>query len=88
MLTANFIDNAKVMSKGQVTIPKDVREVLGIESGDRVTFVVENGTVRIVNSAIYAMQMLQNSLEGEAEKAGLTSDDDINALVKELRAEN
>lgn len=88
MLAANFIDNAKVMSKGQVTIPKDVRDVLGIESGDRVTFVVENGTVRIVNSAIYAMQMLQNSLEGAAEKAGLTTEDDINALVKELRAED
>ena len=88
MLAANFIDNAKVMSKGQVTIPKDVREVLGIESGDRVTFIVENGTVRIVNSAIYAMQMLQNSLEGEAEKTGLTTEDDINALVKELRTES
>ena len=25
-----FIDNAKVMAKGQVTIPKDVRQVLGI----------------------------------------------------------
>lgn len=41
MTTNTFIDNAKVMSKGQVTIPKDVREVLGISSGDRVTFVVE-----------------------------------------------
>lgn len=88
MFAANFIDNAKVMSKGQVTIPKDVREVLGIESGDRVTFIVENGTVRIVNSAIYAMQMLQNSLEGETEKTGLTSEDDVNALVKKLREEN
>ncbi|HPY45661.1 MAG TPA: AbrB/MazE/SpoVT family DNA-binding domain-containing protein, partial [Sphaerochaeta sp.] len=28
------------MSKGQVTIPKDVRTVLGVESGDRVTFIV------------------------------------------------
>ena len=25
-----FTDDAKVMSKGQVTIPKDVREVLGV----------------------------------------------------------
>lgn len=52
MLTKTFIDNAKVMSKGQVTIPKDIRDVLGINSGDRVTFVVADGEVKIVNSAI------------------------------------
>ena len=46
MIANTFIDNAKVMSKGQVTIPKDVREILGISSGDRITFVVENGNVR------------------------------------------
>ena len=40
MTTTTFIDNAKVMAKGQVTIPKDVREILGISSGDKVTFVV------------------------------------------------
>jgi len=32
---------AKVTSKGQVTLPKAVREALGIESGDEVVFRVE-----------------------------------------------
>ena len=53
-----FVDNAKVMAKGQITIPKDVRDVLGVSNGDRVTFIVEGNTVRIVNSAVYAMQVL------------------------------
>lgn len=88
MVTNNFIDNAKVMSKGQVTIPKDVRDILGIESGDRVTFIVENGNVRIVNSAIYAMQVFQNNMAGEAEKSGLNNDNDVMRLVEELRSEN
>ncbi|MCM1270125.1 MAG: AbrB/MazE/SpoVT family DNA-binding domain-containing protein [Ruminococcus flavefaciens] len=88
MVTNNFIDNAKVMSKGQVTIPKDVRDILGIESGDRVTFIVENGNVRIVNSAIYAMQVFQNNMAGEAEKSGLNNDNDVMQLVEELRSEN
>ena len=52
MVNNTFIDNAKVMSKGQVTIPKDIRDILGVSFGDRVTFVVENGSVRIINSAI------------------------------------
>lgn len=82
-----FIDTAKVMAKGQVTIPKDVRAALGIDCGDRVTFVVEGNNVRLVNSAVYAMQMLQTEMAGEVKKSGLTTDDDIMALVNDLRSE-
>ena len=87
MTSNTFIDNAKVMAKGQITIPKDVREILGISNGDRVTFVVENGNVRLINSAVYAMQILQSKMVGEAEASGLTSDDAVMDLVKEIRAE-
>lgn len=82
-----FIDNAKVMAKGQVTIPRDVRNVLGLDSGSRVTFIVENGSVRMVNSAVYAMQMLQNEMSGEAERTGLVTDEAVNNLVKDIRSE-
>ena len=88
MLTKTFIDNAKIMAKGQVTIPKDVRKALGVASGDRITFIVEGNAVRIVNSAVYAMQMLQQEMAGKAERTGLTSEEDVMALVKELRNEN
>ena len=88
MIANTFIDNAKVMSKGQVTIPKDVREILGISSGDRITFVVENGNVRLINSAVYAMQLLQAQMANEAENTGLTSDEAIMDLVKEVPAES
>lgn len=83
-----FVDNAKVMAKGQITIPKDVRDVLGVSNGDRVTFIVEGNTVRMVNSAVYAMQVLQQEMTGEAERTGLTSEEDVMALVKELRSED
>ena len=88
MLTGTFADSAKVMAKGQITIPKDVREVLGVESGDRVTFIVESGSVRLVNSAVYAMQMLRLEMAGEAKRSGLDSDEAVAALVKELRDED
>ena len=88
-MSANtFVDNAKVMAKGQVTIPKDIRKILGVTSGDRISFIVEGNTVCIVNSAVYAMQVLQQEMAGEAERAGLTSDEDIMAMVKELRDED
>lgn len=82
-----FIESAKVMAKGQVTIPKDVRKTLGVSNGDRISFIVEGNTVRIVNSAVYAMQVLQQEMAGEAQKAGLVNDDDIVNLVAEMRKE-
>lgn len=88
MVASTFIENVKVMEKGQVTIPKDVRKILGVSSGDRITFVVENGSVRVINSTIYAMQMLQAQMDGEAEATGIISDEDVLNLVEEVRAEN
>lgn len=85
MYSNAFVDNAKVMAKGQVTIPKDVRDVLGVSSGDRISFIVEGNTVRIVNSAVYAMQVFQQEMAGEAGRAGVGSDDEVMSLVRELR---
>ena len=59
---AVVINDARVMAKGQVTIPKNIRAALGISTGDRVTFIVENGTVRVINSAVYAMQKFQEQM--------------------------
>ena len=40
---------ATITSKGQVTIPKDVRTRLGIDAGDRVEFIEnQDGVFRIV----------------------------------------
>ena len=37
---------ATLTTKGQVTIPKEIREHLGVDTGDRLSFVVqEDGTV-------------------------------------------
>ena len=82
-----LVDNAKVMAKGQITLPKDIREALGVKTGDRVTLVSRDNQVIMMNSAVYAMKMLQSSMKGEAEKAGLRSDDDVVALVRKMRSE-
>jgi AbrB family looped-hinge helix DNA binding protein len=38
----------RVTSKGQVTIPYDVRRRLGVEPGSEVDFVVDDDAVRLV----------------------------------------
>ena len=60
---------------------------MGINTGDRVTFVVEDGTVRVVNSAIYALQRFQAQMKGEGKAAGLMNDDDVAAWITASRRE-
>ena len=87
MLADTFIENAKVGKNGQVTIPQSIREILGVSNGDRITFIVENGSVRLINSAVYMMQSLQAEMAGVAEETGLISDEAVMDLVKEVRSE-
>ncbi len=43
------MSTATLTSKGQITIPKDVREALGVGTGDRVEFIDEGeGVYRMV----------------------------------------
>ena len=89
MADTAFVNDARVMTKGQVTIPKNVRAALGVESGDRVTFIVDGNNVRVVNSAVYALMRLQEQMAGEAEKVGLFSEDDVaNWITQSRRKEN
>ena len=87
MAATAFVNDARVMSKGQVTIPKNVRAALGINTGDRVTFIVDGGNVRVINSALYALQKFQEQMAGEAGKAGLMSEEDVAEWITRSRRE-
>lgn len=87
-MTTEFVNDANVMSKGQVTIPKNVREALGIDVGDRVTFIVDGNEIRMMNSAVYALKRFQNQMKGEVKKAGFMSEDDIAEWIMKSRRED
>ena len=82
-----IFNTAKVMSKGQITLPIDIRKGMGLSAGDRVALIFENNRVIMMNPAIYAMETLQKEMEGAWEKAGIRSEDDIGALLKDIRME-
>lgn len=82
------MDLAKVTSKGQVTIPVEIRKKLGIKDGDKLLFMEDGGRIYVMNSSMAALKEAQASFTGEAERAGLHNDDDIIALIKEMRQES
>lgn len=71
---------SRISSKGQVTVPKTIRQKLKLEEGDRVAFIEDNGRIMITKASILALRELQKEISQEAEKQGITEDD----LQKEL----
>jgi AbrB family looped-hinge helix DNA binding protein len=80
-----IIYNVKVLPKGQITIPKDIRELLDIKVGDRLTMVCEKDRIILMNSALFALKEFQKAMAGEAEKAGIHSDDDVVEIITQMR---
>lgn len=78
---------AKVTSKGQITIPIEIRRKLGIKNGDKILFVEESGRIYMMNSSMDAFREAQKAFVGEAERVGLRDDDDVMQMIKELREE-
>lgn len=70
---------ATITSKGQITIPKDVRTILGLEPGDKVNFLIDDdGIVSFV-----PMKNDITTLKGIVAKPRKTvSIEDMKATVK------
>jgi AbrB family looped-hinge helix DNA binding protein len=79
---------AKVTSKGQVTIPLEIRKKLGIKNGDKVLFLEDAGRIYMVNSSMNALHEAQQAFAGDAERLGLKNDEDVMKMIKKFREES
>ena len=61
---------ATLTSKGQLTVPKEVRDRLGLKSGDRVVFEFEDDTVRLRVERRKSLGELMGSLPATREYPG------------------
>lgn len=75
--------SAQVTSKGQITVPKAVREALGLEAGDRISFRVGDRTAVI--SRTPDLLELAGSIDVPAAKRG-TPWDEVRRSVRSERA--
>ena len=77
---------AKVTSKGQITIPADIRKRLRLKPGDKVLFFEDEGRVMIENSSLVALSTIQQAMADQARKTGVSTEDEVVDLVKEIRS--
>ena len=45
-----MIKEAKLSDKCQITIPKQIRDILGIDKGDNVVFYIENDEIKLTGT--------------------------------------
>jgi len=96
------VNVARVSANGQITVPVEIRRALRLEQGDKVLFFKkDNGEIVVSNTSSVALQDNENkasilnaaierfskAMEGEWEKAGIHTEEDLLAFVKEARRE-
>ena len=78
---------AKITTRGQITLPIDIRKKLGVRDGDKVVFMEEQGRIVVANAAKIAFANLRAGFAGEAERLGLQDEQDVAALVDGVRTQ-
>lgn len=77
---------ARVSSNGQITVPIEIRRLLKLKEGDKILFLRrDNGEIVISNASETAILKAQAAMQGIAEEIGVQNDEDVQALVEELR---
>ncbi|MDO4556266.1 MAG: AbrB/MazE/SpoVT family DNA-binding domain-containing protein [Lachnospiraceae bacterium] len=77
---------AKISSNGQITVPVEIRRLLGLKSGDKILFFQKpSGEIVINNASAQAIYKAQNSFKGVAEQMGVYNEEDVQALIDEVR---
>ncbi|CAN5824674.1 hypothetical protein BH23DEI1_BH23DEI1_24350 [soil metagenome] len=75
---------ATLTSKGQITIPKEVRRHLGLEKGDQVMFSIEDG--RTILHPVPTTHQAFSTYAGAL--GGLATAEEVGRWLRELRDED
>ncbi|MCL2557130.1 MAG: AbrB/MazE/SpoVT family DNA-binding domain-containing protein [Treponema sp.] len=76
---------ARITVGGQITIPAGIREKLGVGEGDKVVFIEEQDRIVVANATKTAFANLRSGFAGEADRLGIKNEQDVVALVDEVR---
>ena len=77
---------AKLSANGQITVPAEIRRLLGLKSGDKILFFQnQGGEIVVSNASATAIRKAQAAFAGLAEELGVADEDDVQGLVDEVR---
>ena len=75
---------AKITSKGQITLPKEIRDALGLRAGDRVTFVLRDDGTAVMSPRKARLEQLFGRVKPQKQGVSL---DDMEEAIKAVELE-
>ena len=79
-----IVEMGKISSRGQIAIPLDIREQLGLDDGARVIFFTEEDTLLIKKITPQTFAQITKPFKEAAKKAGL-KESDVPGIVERAR---
>jgi len=86
-MSAPIVETAKILPKGQITIPADIRRGLGLDVGDRVMLVWDGKKAVLINPVLHALKWLGEQIGDDAAEAGFNTEEDVAAYITQMRRE-
>ncbi len=78
------IEMATISSRGQICIPNDIREEMGLEEGNKVLFVLTDNSLIMKKADMQTFRQITAPLKEEAKKIGM-KEADANEIVHRAR---
>lgn len=79
-----IIEMGTISSRGQICIPNDIREGMGLKEGNRVLFVLQDDSLLVKKITTQTFAEITKPLKEEAKKSGM-KEADVAEIVARFR---
>ena len=79
-----IIEMGTISARGQICIPNDIREEMGLKEGNKVLFVLQNESLLVKKVTMQTFAEITNPLKKEAKRVGF-KESEVEDLVHKFR---
>ena len=83
---SELIEMGTVSARGQICIPNDIREEMGLKEGNKVLFVLQNEYLLVKKVTLQTFTEITKPLKEEAKRVGF-KESEIDTIMHKFRKE-
>ena len=82
-----ILEMGTVSSRGQICIPTDIRETMGLKEGSKVLFMLSDDSLLVKKVTTQTFAEITKPLKEEAKRVGM-NESEVNAIIHRFRKEH